>query len=94
MVGGGQIVRGVCRMERQEGVVVVGREQIVSVNAVCRTERQAVGMPAARLTGTGCCPPTAPIASTTPCRLWNSWRTASSNARKPWSVQAFLQSGP
>lgn len=39
MVGGGQIVRGVCRMERQEGVVVVGREQIVS--ALCVQNREA-----------------------------------------------------
>ena len=39
MVGGGQIVRGVCRMERQGGVVVVGREQIVS--ALCGQNGEA-----------------------------------------------------
>ena len=87
-------VHYVYRMERQGGGVAAVGGQTVSVSAVCRTERQAAGMPAARLSGTGCCPPTAPIASTTPCRLWSSWPTASSNARKPWSVQPFLHSGP
>ena len=34
MVGGGQIMRGVCRTEREEGVVVVGGGQNVSVRCV------------------------------------------------------------